>query len=295
MLARLAALSRLVILAADHQYLAALVRIIANRMVRRAQADVHPFGHTSIETTAEHVGALRRHRREIDVRVVVGEVRADDARLRPDLSATGLNGAGLIVFDVEGARLFKDVASVAGYFLCQREQVLARVKLRLIVKADGPPDLERQLRGFDQRGGKTELCRRLSFPLDLFKLVIEKRVGVGTGAAKVAVDLVLADERGDSFFGRLLRLAEEARFLFAELLDQMIVDQVMQRSDLRGRVARDALNDATGFDDGDAQALLLQEKGCADARNPSAEDGHVHVDVVRQSGVIGDRKSGVEG
>src|SRR5207253_4941843 len=93
--------------------------------------DVHAFGSGSVKATAKHVRATGMHGGKVDVGIEVREMGGEDDRFSRDCAPIGFDAAWVFVLDVKGARLFKDEASIAGYFLDERQKIFARVELRL--------------------------------------------------------------------------------------------------------------------------------------------------------------------
>jgi hypothetical protein len=86
---------------------------------------------------------VRKRLREEEAAVQERQVRRHDHILRPQGAAIGLHPARIPLVDVERTCLLEHVAALAGDRPGEREQVLARVELRLIAEPDRPGDLVR--------------------------------------------------------------------------------------------------------------------------------------------------------
>ena len=103
--------------------------------------------------------------------------RNDDIA-RAHVAAVSANDARFSLLDVEDTRALEDVVAVAGQRLREREEVFARVELRLVVEAERSGDRERKRCLLDVRGGQPELLFDFDLALDLLDIVARFGVDV---------------------------------------------------------------------------------------------------------------------
>jgi len=71
------------------------------------------------------------------------------------------------------------------------------------------------------------------------------------------------------------------------LFFQLLIDQAMTGRHFRGRVARDAPEDAIHLNDGNLLPGAFKDTSCGRANYPRAHDGDVDLDVTFERGLFG--------
>ncbi len=111
-----------------------------HREVWLAGAVVQPVRGVTGEPGRDDVGAFGPQPREVQRVVRHREVGGDDDVVGSDGPAVGRNATGGAVLDILDRRPLEDVAFPRRDAPCEFEEVLPRVRVRLVVESDGGPD-----------------------------------------------------------------------------------------------------------------------------------------------------------
>jgi len=238
-------------------------------------------------------GAIRGHRvrpfrmrlREEEAAIENRQPRGDDHIACRHRSAVGFDAKRRAVAHVDYARQFENVAPVTVDPLRERKEILARVKLSLVVERGRAFHRVRERSLLDEARCQTGASRGRDLLLDPRPLGARLAVDVVRLPLEIAVDRFLRDEARDQVERALLRRRVNTRSGGVELLLDVRVDGAVGRRDFRRRVSRRAVEDPLRFDNRDRLSGLLQEQRRRDPDDPGSDDRHVDFDLVAQCGV----------
>ncbi|CAM5676041.1 hypothetical protein SBADM41S_11628 [Streptomyces badius] len=197
---------------------------------------------------------------------------------RPSLGKAGDPGAF-----VNDAAPFQQVLGQCG-------EVFAWVELGLAVEPDRAPDREGKLRPGDERDVQARIGGGPGLRLHGIARGGPGRVGVGAHPFQIAVDVQLVGDRHQSLHRVQLRPRVEPCRLGAPGPPQAVVHERVQRRHLRRGVAGDPGSDAVGLQHGDAPPCPGQLPSRTQARDTAAHHGDVHLDVLGEARVVGERR-----
>ena len=129
---------------------------------------------------------------------------------------------------------------------------------------------------------------QIGLGLQLFVLVLvvdERGMQKAGHAAKLAVDLVLSDDRFDGVDRGCAGLKDEPGRRFAKVFDKLGEPQVGDGRQMGGRVAGIAIADPVALDDADRFARLLEKVSGREPGDSAADDDDVELSILFQSGI----------
>ena len=235
------------------------------------------------QAQSQNVGKVARDLR-LQQHVLEGRVRGHDHVARGHRSFRGDHAARLSILDIDHARVFEHVASIARNREGQGQEIAAGMKLRLSIEAKGARHLEGQ--GDLAGQGHFRADTRRGSPLRLqfgHRLRIFGVLKCGD-PREVADHLFLAHE---GFYPRqrdAAGLGGEPGVVFAEVFDQLPIAAIERLRDVSRGVPTHALGHPLGLDHGHGEARLLQEGGRGQTGDSRPDDGHIHGEVGLQGG-----------
>ena len=192
------------------------------------------------------------------------------------------------VADLDGVGVLVDLRELGG----EREQVLLRVELGLVVEAHRPGHGVRQRRLGHQGGREAGLDRGLRLALDVGG--VRRDVRVRGAAPEVAVDPVALHAAADPGQRALVGAAVEPGGVSAVPGAQLRVHQPVLGGHLGGGVAGHAVADAVGLQQHHANPGLVQQQRRRHADDAAADHGDVGRDVTVEPRMLRRRRGGLE-
>jgi hypothetical protein len=153
------------------------------------------------------------------------------------------------------------------------------VELGLPIEGDRRLDGEGQVGFGHEAGGQAETAGGLDLGLDVAHLAVVVGVGEGLGRLELAPDAVGNGQIADAGDRRLVRVGVGRGPGLAVAVDQLAVDEPVQRCDLGRRVPRDPAAHPARLDHGDRRAGPGQQPGRRQPRDARADDRHVDLGV----------------
>ncbi len=277
---RVVLLSRLVIFAADDEHIVSAVeRMRADVVIRVVRVPVQRARHRALRNArADRERAIRRLLHVRDHVVADRRVGGDDDVLGGHrVAARGVDLERTVAPDLVDVRAAVEPGALALDGARERVQVLERVKLRLIGKAEARSGVPRVEGGALEQLDVTEpgLACGIALALEEVAVVVRPEHEVAVHARESASDAFARDDLLDGVDGRAVTLGGQSRPALAVQRaqpDEAIVHGV---GEVRGGASRLAAADGPVVEDEDAASGARQEVCGGDSGNAGADDADV--------------------